>query len=351
MKYLNLKAAIGTILCAGAAISLNALANEPSININSRTENIAPRIIVRSVFDFEKNISVKVKTDPTLLPSNVLIRMVSKIGMVDAHGVSITSGFDIAPAHNLVVGFSGGTSEIIKTASTKNGLQIITSFKDSHGNFVSPPPGSLAAYTIGGQKLCFDYKTITRTAPKMAFSLLLDRSGSMASVIFDVKDSAQSFLKALPSSAECAVISFNSSSRVHNKYYRNCNNGNFKLGDMAAQGGTDLYTPLLASYENLSQPYFKDYQKAVIIITDGQIADDIALRQKLQTAKKDILTFVYFLGQKENRHLTGLADAFLKSTSDIKTSLDQYFHSLSAAYRTQKVLSVKQCKGGGYANP
>ena len=83
---------------------------------------------------------------------------------------------------------------------------------------------------------------------------------------------------------------------------------------------------MLNSYESLSQHYFKDYQKAVIIITDGHISTDAKLRQEVQNAKKDVLTFVYFLGQKEDRHLVGLADAFLKSTSDIKNNLDQYLN-------------------------
>jgi len=351
MNYFNIKAVIGIFLCAAAALPFSASAAEPSININSRAHNFAPRIIVRSAYDFEKEISLKVKTDPKLSPSDVLIKMVSKIGMVDARGVTITSGFDIDLTNNLVVAYSGGTSEIIKAAGTPSGIKIIASFRDKSGKFISPPANSLAVYTIGGQKLCFEYKTITKAAPKMVFALLLDRSGSMADVIGDVRASAQDFLNTLPSTDECAVTSFNSGFVTHNKYYQNCNSGNFKLNIVEAQGGTDLYTPLLYSYENLSQNNFKDYQKAVIIITDGQISTDAKLRSKIQNAKKDILTFVYFLGQKEDRHLIGLADAFLKNSSDIKTNLDQYFHSLSAAYRTQKVLHIKQCAGGGYAKP
>ena len=351
MKHFKVKAVIGTFLCAMAALSLPAAAKKPSINVMSRAQNNAPIIIVRSDYDFEKEISLKIKTDPKLLPSDVLIKMVSKIGMVDARGVTITSGFDVDLANNLVVAFSGGTSEIIRAASANGGIKIIASFRDKSGKFISPPADSLALYTIGGEKLCFDYQNITKAAPKMAFSLLLDRSGSMADVIDDVRTSALSFLGALPSSSECAVTSFNSGYVAHNKYYQSCNKGNFKLNFLAAQGGTDLYSPLLNSYESLSQPYFKDYQKAVIIITDGHISTDAKLRQEVQNAKKDVLTFVYFLGEKEGRHLVGLADAFLKSTSDIKNNLDQYFKSLSAAYRTQKVLRIKQCKGGSYAKP
>ena len=350
MKLLKLTIAISTLFAAGMSSS-DAFAQEPLISITSRTKNSAPQIVLRSIYDFEQSISLKVRTDPKLLPSDVLIQTVSNIGMTDARGVRITSGFDIDLENDLVVAFSGGTSEIVRTSQTPNGLQIITSFKDSNGNFVSPPANSLALYTIGGDKLCFDYKEITSAAPKMGFTLLLDRSGSMASVIDDVRRSANEFLNGLPSTAECAVASFNSGYNYHNNVYQNCNTGNFKLSGLAAQGGTELYNPLLSAYTSLDQAYFQNHQKAVIVITDGQISTNAALRQEVENAKKNTLTFVYFLGQREDRHLTGLADAFLQNSSNISQNLTQYFHSLSAAYRTQKVLSVQQCAGGSHANP
>ncbi|MEW8693317.1 MAG: vWA domain-containing protein [Candidatus Thiodiazotropha endolucinida] len=350
MKALRLTTAIGT-LCAGWLIAPGLQAQEAAISITSRTDNPAPKIVLRSRYDFEKSISLKVRTDPRLLPSDVLIKTVSEIGMTDANGVRIVSGFDIDVKNDLVVAFSGGSSEIIRTTRTPQGLQIITSFKDKGGNFVSPPVDSLALYSIGGKKLCFDYKEITSAAPKMAFTLLLDRSGSMSSVLSDVQRSADEFLNGLPSTAECAVASFNSGYEYHNEIYQNCNTGDFKLDSISAGGGTDLYNPLLSAYENLDQAYFDNYQKAVIVLTDGQISPDDTLKKKVQAVKKNTLTFVYFLGNREDRYLTGLADAFLHSTSNISQNLTQYFHSLSAAYRTQKVLSVKKCSGGTHANP
>ena len=180
----------------------------------------------------------------------------------------------------------------------------------------------------------------------MAFTLLLDRSGSMADVISDVQESAKSFLKDLPPSAECALASFNGSFSYHNLYFQNCNGGDFKLQTLSAEGGTDLYSPLLSAYESLSRECFEDYQKAVILITDGQIPSDDETKKELLAAKNDTLTFVNFLGNKNDEQLIGLADAYLQTTSDIKSSLQQYFHSLSTAYGAQKVLVVKSCNGG-----
>ncbi|GAB6906258.1 conserved exported hypothetical protein [Desulfosarcina cetonica] len=337
-------------LAIAAALSLflltSALAQDASISIKSKVAGQRPKIIIRSPYDFEKDISLKVRLDPRFIPSDVLIRAVSEMGMTDAKGIRITSGFDIDVQNDLVLAFSGGVAEIIKSSAGTSGLTLIANFRDGNGNFISPPKGSLAVYTTSGRKLCFEYKDVHIAAPKMAFVLLLDRSGSMAEVISDVQDSAQTFLKDLPPSAQCALASFNGGYAWHNKYYQSCNKGDFKLDDLKAEGGTDLYAPLLGAYENLAQDYFRDYQKAVILITDGQIEPDEEMKQKLLTAKKDVLTFVYFLGEKYEHPLIGLADAFLQSTTDLKANLNQYFHSLSTAYGTQKVLEVRPCKGG-----
>lgn len=319
-----------------------------SIKISSLAEGQYPKIIIRSDYDFEKHISLKVRPDPRYIPSDVLIKTVSEMGMCDANGISITSGFDIDLENDLVLAFSGGNSEIIRANQNPLGLSITASFKDKHNSFVSPPADSLALYNTGGDKLAFEYSKIAKPQ-EMAFVLLLDRSFSMSKVIGDVGTSAKDFLSILPNSAQCAVASFNGSYSYHNKSYQSCSSGDFSLDSLTATGSTDLYSPLLNAYENLSQPFFQDHQKAVILITDGQIPPDEELRAKLLSAKHDVLTFVYFLGQKNDEHLIGLANAFLAPSSDIKASLDKYFESLGSAYNYQKVLKVKRTKGGDYA--
>ena len=326
--------------------SLNVQAQETAIIIKSRAEKQNPKIVIRSDYDFEKQISLKVKPDPRFLPTDALIRTISRLGIYDARGVRITAGFDIDSQNDLVLAFSGGTSQIIKSSANPSGFTITANFKDNKGNYISPPRDSIALYTTSGEKLCFEYKDVKKAAPKIAFVLLLDRSGSMVDVISDVQDSASRFLKELPASAECALASFNDTYAYHHKNYENCNCGDFGLNTLEAGGQTDIYTPLLGAYESLSQEYFKDYQKAVILITDGQIPPDPEMKKELFAAKKDILTFVYFLGEKNDHELIGLADAFLQTTSDIKSSLEGYFHSLSTAYGSQKVLEVRPCNGG-----
>ncbi len=350
MKPRKLSMAIGA-LCAGWLIATPFPALGAGISITSRTQNPAPKIVLRSRFDFEKTISLKVRLDPRFLPSDVLIKTVSGIGMTDANGVRIVSGFDIDVENDLVVAFSGGTSEIIRTARTPQGLQIVTSFRDKSGNFVSPPADSLALYTVGGKKLCFDYKTIAQSPQKIAIALRLDRSGSMAANLDDVKTTAQEFLNILPSTAECGVASFDTEVTILHKYFQPCNRGRFGFDTIEAGGGTDIYTALKSAYGDLSQTNFSGFQKAVIVITDGYTMSDPALKKELLGLKKDILTFVYFIGGDKKDDLEELTDHFIAQGGDIRQYLSQYLGALGQAYNTQKVLSVKACPGVGRATP
>lgn len=327
------------------------LAEEPTINITTRSELEAPRVIVRSRFNFEKSISLKMQTDPTMSASDVLVRTISKIGMTDAKGVKITSGFDINIENNLVVAFSGGTSEIIKTAGDPAALSVIASFKDQNGNFVSPPVDSIAVYTTNGEKLCFDYKTIQQASSKIGIAMLLDKSGSMSGDMEAVKSAANNFLGALPQSALCAVGSFNTTLTYGHKNYQACNGGGFGFESIEAEGGTDIFNALNSAYDDLSGSFFNGFQKATIIITDGYTISDENRKTELLAKKKDILTFVYFIGGNKKDDLEQLTDHFIAQGGDVGRSLTDYFGAIEQAYNSQKVLSVHQCQGNGHATP
>ncbi len=327
------------------------LTDKTQISIQSRVQENVPEIVITSRFDFGKPLSLKIKTDPAFDVSDALIQLVQKLDIRDAQGVLITSGFDIAPDHRLVIGYSGGTSEIISVTPTPNGLRVVGSFKDKAGNFVSPPAGRLAAYTTYGEKLCFSYETVAQAAPRMAFTLLLDRSGSMGGSIEAVKQAARSFLRLLPGSAECAVANFNSSWTYGHSHYQSCHRNDFGFESIEADGGTEIYAPLKDAYLTLSRPYFDAAQKAVIIISDGYTVIDAQRKQELMALKKDTLTFVYLIGSSKKDELEGVTDHFIAEGGDLHQSLSRYFDLLGQAYRTQKVLNVKPCNGGSHASP
>ena len=345
--FKNLLVAVGL----SAFCNTDLLANEPVITVKSKSEYSAPIIVIRSKYDFEKSISLKLKTDPSLDASDILIRTISKFGMVDANGIKIVSGFDIDQSNNIIVAFSGGTSEIIQTSGNPSQLNIVASFRDASGQFVSPPPDSVAVYSMRGEKLCFDYKTVQQAPPNIGIALLLDRSGSMAGNIDAVKSTANSFLNSLPTHALCAVGSFNSDLTYGHKNYQQCNGGGFGFENIEASGGTDIFKALSSAYSDLSGSYFNGYQKAAIVITDGYTVNDAKVKAELLANKNGILTFVYFIGGNHKDDLEGITDHFISQGGNVKQSLSHYFSAIGLAYKSQKVLSVKPCSGGAHATP
>lgn len=343
MRYIAFSALLGLPLLGEAQ-------DAPQINLNSKSEYNAPVINIRSKYDFEQSISLKLKTDPALSAPEALIKAISKYNMVDANGVKVTSGFDVDMQQNLIVSYSGGTSEIIKTAGSPGHIQVTASFKDSAGNFVSPPPDSLAVYSTTGEKLCFDYTTIQQAPPQIAVTILLDHSGSMASSITDVKKAAHDFLNVMPQSAQCAVGTFTAEVKYGHDKYQSCSASGFGFDGVEAGGGTDIYKALESSYTSLNTSYFNGYQKAVIVVTDGYTLSDQAFKQKLASMKKDVLTMVYFIGGAKKDDLEGITDHFVAQGSNVAKSLKSYFGAISTGYNTQKVLSVKAC-GKGNAAP
>lgn len=343
----NLAFAVGL----SAFCNPHVMASEPVITVKSKSDASAPVIVIRSKFDFEKSISLKLKTDPTLDVSEVQIKTVSKFGMVDANGIKILSGFDIDQPNNVIVAFSGGSSEIIQTSGTPSELNIVASFRDSSGKFVSPPADSVAVYSMSGEKLCFDYKTVQQAPPKISIALLLDRSGSMEGNMEVVKSTANNFLNSLPSHALCAVGSFNTSFAYGHKSYQQCNAGGFGFENIEASGGTDIFRVLNSAYSDLSGSFFNGYQKAAIVITDGYTINDAKVKAELLANKNGILTFVYFIGGNHKDELEDITDHFIAEGGNVKQSLSQYFSAIGLAYKNQKVLSVKPCSGGAYATP
>lgn len=349
MKHTIKNLALAVSLTAFCNSSL--IASDSNITVKSQSDYAAPVIVIRSKYDFEQSISLKLKTDPAHDISDVLIKTVSKFGMVDANGVKIVSGFDIDQSNNVILAFSGGTSEIIQSSGSPSGLNIIASFKDSTGQFVSPPADSVAVYSLRGEKLCFDYQTVQQAPPKLSVALLLDRSGSMAGNMDIVKSTARGFLKSLPPHALCAVGNFNSELTYGHKLYQQCNGGGFGFDDIEAFGGTDIFKALNGAYSDLNGSYFSGHQKAAIVITDGYTLNDEKVKSQLIANKKDVLTFVYFIGGNRTDDLKEITDHFISQGGNLKQSLSQYFSAIGYAYKSQKVLSVKPCSGSSNAAP
>lgn len=320
--------------------------------------NESAQLEVQRWFDFERTVALRVRTDPALIATPRLMELVGSIGMVDGAGLRIERGFAIDAVHDLVVGFSGGTAEITAISRTPAGLTVTALMRDAQGRIVTPPASSLGVYTTGGERLCFEEEVRLESASAplpMSFALLLDRSGSMAGVMDDVRRAARSFLNALPPTAHCAVGAFSDGySFEPSEGFGGgaCGSATFTMQGLRPEGGTNLFVPLKATYEWLASRG-PNHQKAVIIITDGQVNGRLDLAAQAKAAKGDTVTFVYYLGQIDDTWLRGLADNYLRHEGDLRAALPRYFSVLSEAYRRQVVLRLKPCgpRAGGGRRP
>jgi uncharacterized protein YegL len=352
MKILH-TACLAGALCA--YLGTSALAQ--SISIERRDfEPPMVNITVESIYDFEKTFSLKIRRDVSLMPLDKQIDLVNSIDFRDARGIKITSGWDIDPTRDVIVGFSGGSAEIVKIIDSPLGVQIVASFKDNQGRFIAPPPDQIAAFNSFGDRLCYRYEDLDVAMPPMSIALLLDRSGSMAPVINDVKQVAADFLNILPDHASCYVTSFSGAATSHRKKQdATCRAENFDLSTIAAGGVTDLFTPLQGLYELLNNSAQQSQQKAVIIITDGRVSNSAVeaakRKEELAKNKKGIPTFVYWLGNHDEQHLRGLADSFITHQGSVKASLAKYFSIIGEGIKKERVLTLQSCKGAQHGSP
>ena len=311
-------------------------------------------IQLESLHDFEAGISLRLRTDPHRVDDERLAEVIEDIDLRDALGRLAGSGRAVDRQADIVLGFSGGSAEIVRAEQTPDGLQVIGLFRGADGQIVNPPVSSIAAASLTGQPRCFDATPITRdsTAPPMWFGLMLDRSGSMDGHMDEVIEAAATFLGVLPETAQCSVFSFSNTWTSHSQpdVSRPCQPENFDLSSLEAGGGTNIYAPLAALYGAFGTRHVADWQRAVIILTDGRVSDtpDEAARRRasLQALKGETLTFVYWLGDHDEQDLRELADSFISHRGEMRASLGQYFGVLGEAFTSQQVITIRACAPG-----
>lgn len=362
----NTTFAAGALALAVAALPSGASADGISFQIVPRVErDTSAALDLERWTDFEAGVSLAVKTDPKLVPSARVIEMVESIGMIDGAGLTIARGYAIDVRHDLVLGYSGGSAEIAAIRQDDQGLMISALFKDAQGHITEPPLGALAAYTTAGERLCFapeqievpDVAAMREDAAQgtagipgafaMEFTLLLDRSGSMSKVRKQVDGAARRFIDELPGNAQCTLGGFASSYSFEaaDGFGRAaCAAKNFSLRDGQDLGkATDLFAPLRDVYRRYADPSLADAQRAVIILSDGGLNENLQLKEELLRLRGDALTFVYFLGNQTDEHLKELAHNYLEHDGDLSSALGRYFQVLSEAYTRQTVLRVVPC--------
>lgn len=348
LRGLTAASALSLVLAASPALA-GKLQIKPRVDPGQVVE-----IEIERMREFEKAVSLRLRTDPARVPSARVLELVRSIDMRDANGIKIERGYAIDAASDLVIGYSGGTAEIVKVHQEHRSLVVAALFKDEQGRITQPPAHSLAVYTTSGEPLCFAAEEVTAGAPPMSFALLLDRSGSMAPVIGEVRDAAKRFIADLPDHATCKVAAFDATAsyeRAEGFGTSTCASGNFPMSGLVAKGATNLFEPLAELYGWMNEPARADHQRAVIIITDGGVNENVEIGPLVKTLKGETLTFVYFLGGQDDTWLQGHADSYLTHSGDLKGQLGRYFNVVSDAFAKQTVLHLEECPAGGSPAP
>ncbi len=235
---------------ASALLTDSAAAIEIVSTVDPAAET-APTL--QRLHDFEAGISLTVRTDPARVDDTRLEELIAELDLRDALGNPAGPGRALSRDDGIVLGYSAGSAEIVRTGSGPGGLEIVGLFRDWTGRIVSPPSSHIALSTLEGTPQCFTAAPIVNgTSPvPMLFTLMLDRSGSMDDHIDELRRTAAAFLEDLPDTALCRVISFAGdwSSHARSAAADACDPANFDLSGLRAGGSTDLLPPLLSVYE------------------------------------------------------------------------------------------------------
>ena len=351
-----LAALLSSAALAQSPITLERQGEMPAVTfeiIPQIDPNLEVDLMVERLREFASDVSLRVRRDPARIPSDALVELVRGLSMVDGNGVAVSRGYDIDAQVDLVLGTSAGSTQIldaqIVTEQTGGAsLEVVAVFRDQQGQVMIPPPSSISAYRTDGERLCLaeDAEEFEEVPlPPMSFAILLDVSGSMAGVIDDLRGSAEGFLRDLPNTAHCYVGTFSDDpnfSRRDGLGEASCDPRRFSLGDLEAGGGTNLFDPMREGYAWLNaQP--DHHQKAMIIISDGAANRNQHEIASLESAKGYSVTFVYFLGSREERWLRGIADNYLHHEGGLAPQLSPYFQIVSSAYAQQTVLRFGPC--------
>lgn len=256
-------------------------------------------------------------------------------------------GVDTTTPENLYIpdqidGYSVEVLRIIDKMPER--YKILIDGRDKNGKAAAPQFTVVQAVNNKGQPVCFEVQTIAQQrSPVHYFSLLIDKSGSMSGETFKtLKREAKRFLSSLPSNSQCRVLAFNSSvEQVHKGEFEAC--GIIDVSGLKATGGTELYQPLQGEFTRYKDPFYQNKTATVVMITDGQIAEDKATKANLQTLKGNTYNLVYFMGQKQEKHLVGLADNFVDENT-IDFTLTEYLKGVAGTINKQRVLSQIACK-------
>lgn len=325
---LALPLALGAIASAHGQIKLNP-------EFNPETKLTRP---IETLDDFRSRFTIGVYEDPRLASPQRVREFIERLDLRTPLGRKVTDVV-IHPDTGAFVGVDNGSIQF--TGTLPDG-SIIISTRDPGGQFTKADKDRLAWARPDGKPVCFDLVDVAQSDVKMSFTLLLDRSGSMANVMDEVLATTRHFLSLLPGNAQCSVVSFAGSWTNHTPGgSQQCNA--VRISGIRSGGSTDIFSPLSAFYERYATPAYDGWQKAIIVITDGVVTRNADAAPRVKSQKGDVKTFVFWLGNREEKHLADIADHYLTQQGDVRSYLGEVYGFLGDAYRTQQVLKPRAC--------
>ena len=288
---------------------------------------------------FKNGFSLKMKPVVSGMLDEELRSHIRSLDLQTIGGFEIKA-FDLSKANNLVIGTSEDNTSVEISIVNETDGEVLVVFRDKEGRFKKASINNIGVFSIEGEKIGFIRKPLSKASTHAYFNILLDRSGSMSSVIGDVGKIASEFMDALPENARCRVTSFNEKAKNHTSNYTACKASLHGLDGMKAGGGTNIFDPMLKAYESLGKK--GNHLKAVIVVTDGVGQSNISKHKVLKA--KTAPTHVFWLGNHDEQRLTGIADTFIIGKAEKQKLLERYFQQIGNAVQGQHVISLKRNK-------
>lgn len=192
-----------------------------------------------------KGFALSVRPDLSQLEGAALEAELGRLKLKTTSGMPLVS-LSADKEHGLIVGTTHEKAkvEISLVKRTEKGTELVVGAKDAEGSFKVLTPEHVGVLTLKGSHLGFSMQRFEQAVSHHAyFVLLIDRSGSMKSVMGAVREAATSFMSGLPKNARCKVISFNHAFSHHSSGFDACDPKRHHIDKIAAGGGTISIRP------------------------------------------------------------------------------------------------------------
>jgi len=140
----------------------------------------------------------------------------------------------------------------------------------------------------------------------MKLIFVLDRSGSMSSMVKELREAMNLFLRSLPEDCYFNIIGFGSRYEKFMDQSRKYNDETLRqatkhiAGITANLGGTEIYTPLKYVFDLRPIP---GYSRQVFVLTDGQVSNTEQVIDLVKNNSSHCRVFSLGIGNSVSHHL------------------------------------------------